>query len=136
MKVIKKIRCFIINEKGQAVVETALIVPILLLFLCMIVDTGRIVYAESKLNLICQESVRVAGLGGGDTQVHDYAFSKLDADTASTLQVTVSPVDTLRKSGDFVTVTLNVTIKYITPLANVILPSPFKAIAESTIRVE
>jgi len=97
---------------------------------------GRIVYAESRLNLICQESVRVAGLGGGDIQVHDYAFSRLDSDTASTLQITFSPIETLRKSGNFVTVNLSVDIKYITPFASAILPSPFKVIAESTIRIE
>lgn len=124
------------KNKGQAVVETALVVPLLLLFLCMIVDTGRIIYAESRLNSICQESVRIAGLGGGDTQVQDYAASNLDSDTASTLQVTISPTELQRKSGDFVTVDLSVGIKYITPFANAILPSPFNVIAESTIRVE
>lgn len=124
------------DEKGQAVVEAALVLPLLLLFLCMIIDVGRIVYAESRLNLICQESVRIAGLGGGDAKVQTYALSKLDSNTASTLKVTISPAETLRKSGDFVTVDLSVDIKYLTPLANVILPSPFKAIAESTIRIE
>lgn len=124
------------NKKGQAVVETALVIPLLLLFLSMIIDVGRITYSKSRLNLICQESVRIAGLGGGDIQVQDYALSKLDSDSASTLQVNISPIESLRKSGDFVTVTLNVDLKYITPFANAILPSPFKAISESTIRVE
>lgn len=124
------------NQKGQAVVETALVLPILLIFLCMIIDVGRIVYFESRLNSICQESVRIAGLGGGDTQVQDYASGQLGSGYASTLQVTISPDESTRKSGDFVTVTLSDDINYITPLANVILPSPFKATAQSTIRVE
>jgi hypothetical protein len=123
-------------RKGQAVVEAALVLPLLLLFLCMIIDTGRILYAKSRLNSICQESVRIAGLGEGDAEVEGYAISELDSDTASTLQVAISPNESLRKSGDFVTVNLSVYIKYITPFANVILPSPFKAMAESTIRVE
>jgi Flp pilus assembly protein TadG len=124
------------KNKGQAVVETALVIPLLLLLLCMIVDTGRIIYAEARLNSICQESVRIAGLGGGYSQVYDYAASKLDSASASTLTVGEDPPDSVRKSGDFVTVTLSVNLKYITPFANVILPSPFKAIAQSTIRVE
>jgi len=125
------------SEKGQAVVETALVIPLLLLFLCMIIDVGRIVYAESRLNLICQESVRIVGLGGNYTQVYDYAYSKLDSDSAATLKVVLNPMDdTLRKPGTFATVSLTVDLKYITPLANVILPSPFKAVTESTIRVE
>lgn len=128
---------FLKSEKGQAVVETALVMPLLLLFLCMIIDVGRIVYAEARLNLICQESVRIVGLGGNYSQIYNYAYSKLDTDSAATLQVGLNPMDdTLRKPGTFTTVTLTINMKYITPFANVILPSPFKAVSESTIRVE
>lgn len=118
-------------------ITAALVMPLLLLFLCMIIDVGRIVYAESRLNLICQESVRIAGLGGNYSQVYNYAYSKLDPDSAATLQVGLDPLDdTLRKPGTYATVTLTINLKYITPLANVILPSPFKAVTESTIRIE
>lgn len=128
---------FLKSENGQALVETALVMPLLLLFLCMIIDVGRIVYSEARLNLICQESVRMAGLGGNYSQIYNYAYSKLDPASAATLQVDLNPLDdTLRKPGTFTTVTLTVNLKYITPLANVILPSPFQAVAESTIRVE
>jgi len=124
------------KRKGQAVVEAALVLPLLLLFLCIIIDTGRIVYAESRLNSICQEAVRIAGLGQGDAAVQQYALSKLDASMLPADWISIDPIESSRDSGDFVTVDLRVDIKYITPLANVILPSPFKAEAESTIRVE
>lgn len=128
---------FIKSEKGQAIVEAALIMPLLLLFLCMIIDVGRIVYAEARLNSICQESVRIAGLGGSDSQIHDYAYGQLDSQTASTLKVYPNPTEAEgRKSGDFVTVKLSVNINYITPFANVIFSSPFNAVAQSTIRIE
>jgi Flp pilus assembly protein TadG len=124
------------NQKGQAVVETALVIPLLLIFLCMIIDTGRIVYFESRLNSICQESVRIAGLGGKDIDVQNYALNQLGSGYSSTPQVNTSPDELTRKSGDFVTVTLSADINYITPFANVILSSPFKGTAQSTIRVE
>lgn len=132
----KKSCNFIKTEKGQAVVEAALILPLLLLFLCMMIDVGRIVYAEARLNSICQASVRIAGLGGSDSQIYDYAHSQLDSQTASTLEVYPDPLEAARKSGDFVTVKLSVDINYLTPLANVILSSPFHAVAQSTIRIE
>jgi Flp pilus assembly protein TadG len=136
MPYVKRGCCFMKSKKGQAVVETALVLPLLIIFLCMIIDTGRILYAESNLNLICQESVRIAGLGEGDTQVQDYALSKLDSNLDSTLQVTISPAESVRKSGDYVTVNLSVDLNYITPFASSILPSPFIAKAQSPIRVE
>lgn len=120
------------KRRGQAVVEAALVLPLLLLFFCMIVDTGRVIYTESRLNSICQESVRLAGLGETDSVVKQYAESKMDGLTVDN----INPGDSTRKSGDFVTVDLSVDINYITPFASAILPSPFKAMAESTIRVE
>ncbi|MFL0247775.1 TadE/TadG family type IV pilus assembly protein [Candidatus Clostridium stratigraminis] len=133
------------KKKGQALVETALVVPILILFICMIIDTGRIIYAESRLNLICQESARIASLGGVN-DVYTYAHNKLDSASADTLNANVlysKPNSTttttdasLNKSGNFVTVDLSVKLQYITPLANLILPSPFVATAKSTIRIE
>lgn len=134
------------KKKGQALVETALIVPILILFICMIIDTGRIIYAKSRLNLICQESTRIASLGKGSADVYNYAYNKLDSASAATLKVnmaystpnsTTTTTDTsLNKSGNFVTIDLSVNLQYITPLASLILPSPFTATAESTIRIE
>lgn len=124
------------GEKGQAIVEAAFVLPLLLIFLCMIIDVGRIVYAESRLNMLCQEAVRIAGLGGGDAEIQNFAFNRLDPDTADTLSVTVSPAEALRDSGDYVTVNLSVDLDYITPFAKTILPSPLNITAESTIRVE
>jgi Flp pilus assembly protein TadG len=127
------------NQKGQAVVETALVIPLLLVFLCMIIDTGRIVYFECRLNSICQESVRMAGIGYGETEIRSYVLNQFGSSYASTLNVSFSPDvpdGTPRKSGDLVTVILSDDINYITPFANAILHSPFKAAAQSTIRVE
>ncbi|MFL0267692.1 TadE/TadG family type IV pilus assembly protein [Candidatus Clostridium radicumherbarum] len=134
------------KKKGQALVETALVVPILILFICMIIDTGRIIYAESRLNLICQEATRIASLGGSSTDVKNYAYNKLDSASAATLDsntsyavpnsTTYTTDNSQNKSGNFVKVDLSVKLQYITPLASLILPSPFVATAESIIRIE
>lgn len=132
---IRKTNTILKSEKGQAVVEAALVLPLLLLFLCMIIDVGRIVYFESRLNSVCQETVRIVGLGGTTSDAQNYVTNQLGSAPAIP-GVYVDPGDSVRKSGDFVTVTISDNINYITPLANVILPSPFTAVAKSTIRVE
>jgi hypothetical protein len=85
--------------EGQSIVETALVAPLFLLLLFMIIDVGRITYSLSRLNFVCQETVRLAGLGNGNTQVEEYARSKVDS-----VAVNISPAEeTLRKPGTFVT---------------------------------
>jgi Flp pilus assembly protein TadG len=124
------------KKKGQALVEIALLVPIFLLLLGGIVDFGRILYTQSKLNSLTQESARLAGLGRSDTQVKDFAFARIDEVAKTTMKVVVSPPDTGRDSGDYVTVEISCDVKYITPFMNSILQGPFKAKTQSTIRVE
>lgn len=123
------------KKKGQAIVETALVIPILLMFFCGIIDFGRIIHAQSRLNLICQESVRLAGLGKGDSEVTSYAKGKVPSAIVK-INPLVNSSDGKRNSGDNVTVILSYDVKYITPLVNIIFKTPFKVQAESTIRVE
>lgn len=40
------------KEKGQATLELALVLPILLIIFCAIIDFGRIFYAEAHLYFI------------------------------------------------------------------------------------
>lgn len=124
------------KNKGQALIETALVLPIFLMFFCSIIDFGRILQANSQLNLVTQESVRLAGLGRTDSEIIQYAYDKTELDNKSSLVVNISPDYTVRKSGDYVTVKISYDVKYITPLIGFILPSPFKVNTSSTIRVE
>ena len=48
------------NEKGQALVEFALVMPILLLLLCGIIDFGWIYYNQITLNNAAREGARYA----------------------------------------------------------------------------
>lgn len=124
------------RKKGQALIEIALVLPILLVIICGIADFGRIFYSEIHLNMISQDAVRMAGLGRTDQAIVQFVSSNVLLSDKDTLQVAVTPNDLTRKSGDFVTVKITYKVKYITPLMNKILPSPFAINTQSTIRVE
>lgn len=128
------------KKKGQALMEVALTLPIVLMLFCGMIDFGRILYTVSRLNLVAQESVRLAGLGKGDSEVIQYALDNVDSNQKSTLQVSFNPqltsTELRRKSGDYVTVIISCDVPYITPFVGRILNSPFKAQTQSTIRVE
>lgn len=124
------------KKKGQALLEIALALPILLLFFCGIVDFGRILHAGSTINMVAQESVRLSGLGKSDIEVAQFAKDKAYFKDKTEITVSITPVDTVRKSGDYVTVDITYNVKYITPIVNVLLDSTYVVHGKSTIRVE
>jgi Flp pilus assembly protein TadG len=124
------------KKKGQALIEIALALPILILFFCGIVDFGRILHAAASLEMVAQESVRLAGLGRDDSEVTQFALDKSDINDKASINVAITPSYSQRKAGDYVTVNITYPIKYITPVINTILPSPFVVSTKSTIRVE
>lgn len=125
---------FISHEKGQSLVEFALLLPLLLYLICGIIDFGRVMYTHMQLNLVTQEAVRLGGLGRSDADIRQYALDHVNHPTKVT--VTISPTDTIRKPGDYVMVRLEEQIEYITPLMSTVLPSPYRVVTDSTIRVE
>lgn len=50
------------NQRGQALVETALILPVFLLLLFGLIDGGRFVYTDSVMSQAVREGARVAAV--------------------------------------------------------------------------
>ncbi len=127
------------SEKGQAALEFALILPILLYVICGITDFGRILYTKNALTTMSQQAARYASIDSTRTDSDISTFVRGNAavsDTStSTLTIATTPTPT-RTSGDLVKVTLSYKIKYITPWMNKILASPYTITASSTFRVE
>jgi hypothetical protein len=105
------------------------------MMVCGIMDFGRVMYAYLHLNLAAQETVRLAGLGKGDSEIISFAKSYEQLGPSTLLQVAIAPIQASRKSGDYVKVTLTYTLSYLTPLISSILPQPIIKV-DSTIRVE
>ncbi|WP_246943560.1 TadE/TadG family type IV pilus assembly protein [Bacillus pinisoli] len=124
------------DQKGQSLVEMALLLPVLLLILVGIIDVGRVLYSYSHLHLATQETVRLAGLGKSDQEITQFARDYLHIGDASTLQVTITPNEQNRSSGEYVSVTLHYPLQLLTPIISKIIPSPVQLQADSTIRVE
>ncbi|MFX3673057.1 MAG: TadE/TadG family type IV pilus assembly protein [Paenisporosarcina sp.] len=124
------------EEKGQSLVEFALVIPIFLLFLVFIIDLGRVAYTYSTLHFTAQETVRIGSFGHTDEEMETYARQHFSAGDGNTLVIGISPDDSVRESGDDVTVTLSYKMKPIMPLANLVVSGPIDIEVDSTIRVE
>lgn len=123
------------DERGQSLTEFAVVLPIFLLLVCGIFDFGRLMYAYMNMNNAAQETVRLGGLGKKDTEMVAFAANYVHLGDQSKLIVTISPNDTTRKSGDYVSVTLKYPFTYMAPIISKLLPAP-TVTAASTIRVE
>jgi Flp pilus assembly protein TadG len=121
------------KKKGQALVEVAIALPIIILLLCAMIDFARILYVSQTLNLVNQEAVRRAGIGRSYEEVEDYVMDNCHLADMKREDVDTTPRDP--KSGNYATVNLRYEVKYITPFLNEIF-DPFTVNTSSTIRVE
>ena len=116
------------NENGQAVVEFALVLPILLLLLCGIIDFGWIFGNQLLANNATREAARY-------TAIH-YYDSNTDNDGVIAAGIVASRAPTLsspsvetQASGDSITVTVTSQVSVLTPLL-----SPLFNNGECTVR--
>jgi Flp pilus assembly protein TadG len=124
------------GERGQSMVEMALIVPLFLFILVGIIDFGKVIYSYAHLQMAAQETVRLGGLGEKDAVITAFAKDYVNLGDTTNLQVEITPNDTIRKSGDYVTVTLRFPHKFMTPIISKFFPASYAIETDSTIRVE
>jgi Flp pilus assembly protein TadG len=124
------------NEKGQSLVEMALVLPLLLLLIVGIFDFGKLFYTYMHMHLATQETVRLGGLGKEDEEIRAFARDYVQINDPSLLQIGITPDSSTRESGQYVTVTLSYPHKFITPGMGKLFGETIPVETESTIRVE
>jgi len=105
------------GERGQAVAEFALIVPIFLLLVFAIVDFGMGFHAWITVTNAAREGARLGAVGGTQTEVEDQVYdtsASLDAD-----QMTVLVTNAEGDPGEAVTVDVSYDYELITPLSSI-----------------
>lgn len=119
----RKMKRFFKNEKGQAVVELAITLPILILVLCAIIDFGWIFSNKMLLIYSSREGARYGALVATECNSKTLIKNKIDEIIPSFLKdkitITVTYTDTYDiRSGD-IKVNISCVIKALTPLAGV-----------------
>lgn len=124
------------RKHGQALVETALVLPILLILLMGIIDFGLIFNHYLLISNASRDAVRNAVVGQSDIQIGTLISSMTSTLEPSDIKTTISPDDTIRKKGDPVTITIEYEHHLLTPIISAILPNPMKIKATTTMRME
>jgi hypothetical protein len=123
-------------KKGQAVVETALVLPIVILILMGIIDFGIMFNNYIVLSNASRECARKAAVGGTDTEIMGLANDLTSTMDLAKRSVTIYPSEALRKKGEQVTITVKYENVLITPVISAILNKSIHLEAKTVMRVE
>ena len=123
------------NEKGQGLVEFALILPILLLLLVAIVDFGWMIFVKTNLNNADREGARTYAVNENEVEAEAAAASYLgflpdDVDVEFTIVPSTELVVDYNQSG-ICKVSSNVD-----PLVGLIFSNPLSMESSAQMRLE
>lgn len=122
------------SEKGQSLVEFALVIPLLIILLFGIVDFGRIFHAYLTMDHAGREAARAASIGKDDTTVKSTAVSDAVGIGLTADKVNITPGGT-RISGSDISITITYPITFLTPVIGSIV-GPITLKDTTVMRVE
>lgn len=105
------------DERGQAVAEFAMIVPIFLLLVFAIVDFGMGFHAWITVTNAAREGARLGAVGGSSIEISDEVYATSATLDAAQLSVIVTNAE--GNPGESVTVDVTYDYQLITPLSSV-----------------
>ena len=128
------------NEKGQAMVEFALVLPILLFVVCGIIDFGWLFFNQLSLDNACREGARYAAVCSEneecETMTADH-INNIIAPVLDDVKITITYTDLSDKLNGDVVVNLEADMRILTPVLGIINGSQTKTLtSEVVMKVE
>ena len=110
------------TQRGQALVEFALILPLLLMVVCAILQFGLVFHAYLTVNEAAREGARLAAVGGTDTAIEARVKEVAPALKPDSLTITINPKP-IRVAETMVTVTVSTPPPASLPFMDAFLPA-------------
>lgn len=113
-------KLFIKNEKGQTIVEFALVLPLILFVICGLIDFGWLFYNQLSLNNACREAARYAVVNVTEADLVDKVDEKAEEETRGLFKNGINTQIRFTNTsqpleGDMV-ITLTADMKVLTPV--------------------
>lgn len=109
------------NQKGQALVEFALILPILLLVVMAILQFGMMLNSYLTIENASREGARAGIVGSSDAEIQQLIISTSPNLDPTNLTVSITPEEGLRKSGDTIIVEVSYNYEFVVPIISSIV---------------
>lgn len=127
---------FLKSEKGQALVEMAFVIPILLMLVFGITEFGRIFGTQLILINSAREGARFASVGATDTEVIGKIINNATMLDNSKLLISITPSDTARHRGESVKIKIQYPVEIYAPIISNFTGNPYVAKGEAIMRME
>lgn len=130
---LRKIRRYLRENKGQSIVEFALVLPVLLLVMTAIIDFGWVFAQYMAVEALARDSARFATLAPNVNQnlAQIQALTRNNAHTPieepADLTIAMNPVVVPRNRGDAITVTVAYPARSITGYLDGVIPGTLTA---------
>lgn len=127
------------TQRGQAVVEMALVLPILIMLIFGIIEFGRILNTYMIVTNLSREGARHGATGGTDVQIIAAVKNGTNSNQVNpnNLTVTITPSAAApRARGSSVGVRVSFPVDIIAPVIGSVIGDPYTVISETTMRVE
>ncbi len=123
------------DQQGQALVELAISLSLLMLIILGIVEFGRIGQAYLAAAHASREGARIGALRYSDDEIYKAVDDALLSLGTMSILVSVTPNEALRQRRDPLEVVVTVQVPLITPMGR-LLPDPFPVYGRTVMRVE
>ena len=123
-------------RKGQTLVETALILPVILLLLTGIIDFGLLFNNYLVISNATRNAARSASVGKSDAYINGLINTMTANLDGNKIQINISPIDGVRKKDDEVTITIVYSHTFLTPIISALLPGPINLQSKTVMRAE
>ncbi|NPV27636.1 MAG: pilus assembly protein [Firmicutes bacterium] len=124
------------QQRGQALVEVALVLPIFLLLIFGIIEFGRVLGAYLLITHASREGARAGAVGAADTDIANAVNNAVPTLDPGRVIIHISPDSTSRVRGAALTVRVDYSVPLYAPFITSILTNPFPLSAQTTMRIE
>jgi Flp pilus assembly protein TadG len=128
---------FFNNKKGQSSLEFILVLPLLILAILIISQSGYIIYTRNLLENAAEQAARAVAVTNSNNLASEYIRQNCSLAGQDKLSIDISPQNpSSRHVGDYVTVTVSYNVKNILSLY-MLLPGMHEPLKGScTVRME
>ncbi|NPV70762.1 MAG: pilus assembly protein [Firmicutes bacterium] len=109
------------DERGTAMVEMGLVLPVFLLVLVGVMEFGLLINAFVTVQHAAREGVRLGITGATDSEITDRVRAAAVPLSPALVNVSVAPAPWSRERGQPLTVTVQYTHTFLTPLISAIV---------------
>jgi Flp pilus assembly protein TadG len=124
------------NQKGQSLVEFAIILPIILLLLMGIVEFGMMLNSYLTIQNVTREGARLGIVGGSDVEIKTLITTISPNLTPADLTVNITPSEASRNSGDTLTVSVTYNYHMTVPIISALFNNLMVLRAQTSMRLQ